>query len=106
MTRAMRGGRAEDRGAGLIDREVVQQNDVGVRGQRFIELFERIDFHFDLHEVTRRRAASMAGRMPPAIATWLSLMRIASSKPNGDCDRAVADGAFQGRAYGVVLRCR
>ena len=50
----------------MIDREVVQQNDVGVRGQRFIELFERIDFHFDLHEVTGVGARGFDGRTDAA----------------------------------------
>jgi len=33
----------------LVDREIIEQDDVRASFQGFVELFERIDFYFDFH---------------------------------------------------------
>ena len=101
-------GGALDRRAGLLDREVVEQDDIGARapGPRRAARASRPPPRSSPSGRRKRAPRRSPGRCPPAIATWLSLIRIASSSPKRwllppPCRTAAFSSA---RMQGVVLR--
>ena len=91
-----------------VGRHVVEQDAVGARCERLVELVERV--RLGLHVQVRMGGAGGARRRrptPPASATWLSLIRI-GRRQVGAVVRAAAAGdgeLVQARAGpGAVLR--
>ena len=62
---------------------VVEQHGVDAERERLVELLERVDLDLDLDQVPDAFAHARARprAMPPASATWLSLISTASSSP-------------------------
>ena len=94
--------------AQLVERQVVEQDDVDAGGERLVELAERVDLDLDLHQVpdARRAPARSPARTPPASARWLSLISMASSRPKRWFAPPPQRTAYfsSARRPGVVLR--
>ena len=61
---------------------VVEQHGVDADRQRLVELLEGVDLELDLHQMTDAGAGALDRRADAAgMATWLSLISTASSRP-------------------------
>ncbi len=88
---------------------VVEQHDIGHAGvEHLAQLGQRIDLDLDLDQMPdlRARPRASTGRMPPATAMWLSLIRIASSSPKRWLKPPPQRTAYfsSARSPGVVFR--